>query len=59
LRDRLQAEQAEQDERGGPPAVPAPAPRREPQPTQPAQAGSDRTRWVSADEMKTLFPDLF
>ena len=50
LRDRLQAEQQDAEQQGPPPAAPAPA--------QP-QVDRSGTRWVSPDEMKNLFPDLF
>ncbi len=51
LRDRLQAEQ-EADEH------PAPAPQPTPAPS-PARVDWEGTRWVSPEEMKALFPDLF
>lgn len=59
MRDALQAEQAEEEKRGGrsastPDYTPA---RTAPTPTAPADTGG--TKWVSPDEMKFLFPDLF
>lgn len=50
LRDRLQAEQQEAEDQ---PTQPPGAPRQE------SYTDADGTRWVSPDEMKNLFPDLF
>lgn len=53
MRDALQAEQQKAEERGEPQRAAA----------QPTQVGSSTdaqgTRWVSPDQMKTMFPDLF
>jgi hypothetical protein len=53
MRDRLQAEQ-EENEDGGSPSVGA-----APSPVAPSQVDADGTRWVSPDQMRNLFPDLF
>lgn len=50
LRDRLQAEQQENED--SPPAAPG-------SPRQESYTDADGTRWVSPDQMRNLFPDLF
>jgi hypothetical protein len=55
MRDALQAELQEEEKRGGPP----PTDRHTPAPAAPQPTDSGGTKWVSPDEMKTLFPDLF
>lgn len=62
MRDALTAEQMEEEKRGGraPAASSAPTPARQPAAPAPAQqADREGTRWVSPDEMRVLFPDLF
>ena len=52
IRDRLQAEQEEEHQ-------PTRHSAAQHEPAPPAQVDRSGTRWVSPEEMRTLFPDLF
>jgi hypothetical protein len=52
LRDRLQVEQQEAEDHGHPPPAPTQA-------QTPSRVDTNGTRWVSPDEVRNLFPDLF
>jgi hypothetical protein len=58
MRDALTAEQMEEEKRGGG-SAPAPAPAAQRSAPAPVPQDPSGTKWVSPDEMRVLFPDLF